>query len=122
LGGLRRQGQRFNKTGGRTAVSSLSLAAIGLGIPTVFHLAASGSPAGWSSVVEHQLSLGISVVLFITYFCLLAFTLKTQKHFFVGTEEELDEEAERWTKSKAVVVLMIATGVVRLLSESLVGT
>src|SRR5213076_16062 len=29
---------------------------------------------------------------------------------------------ERWTKSKAVVVLMIATGVVALLSESLVGT
>jgi len=122
LGGLRHKEQRFNKTGARTAVISLSLAAIALVIPTVFHLAASGSPGGWSPVVEHQLSLGISVVLFITYFCLLAFTLKTHKHFFVGTEAELEEKAERWTKSKAVVVLMIATGVVALLSESLVGT
>jgi len=122
LGGLRHKEQRFNKTGARTAVISLSLAAIALVIPTVFHLAASGSPGGWSPAVERQLSLGISVVLFITYFCLLTFTLKTHKHFFVGAEEELEEKAERWTKSKAVVVLMIATGVVALLSESLVGT
>src|SRR5438128_934132 len=122
LGGLRHKEQLFNKTGARTSVISLSLAAIAFFCPTVFHLAASGSPAGWSPVVERQLSLGISVVLFITYFCLLAFTLRTHKHFFVGAEEELEEKAERWTKSKAVVVLMIATGVVALLSESLVGT
>ncbi len=102
LGGLRHKEQRFNKTGA--------------------HLAATGSPGGWSPAVEHQLSLGISVVLFMTYFCVLAFTLKTHKHFFVGAEEELEEKAERWTKSKAVVVLMIATGVVALLSEFLVGT
>src|SRR5213596_3075193 len=48
LGGLRHKEQRFNKTGARTAVISLSLAAIALVIPTVFHLAASGSPGGWS--------------------------------------------------------------------------
>jgi Ca2+:H+ antiporter len=122
LGGLRHKEQRFNKTGARTAVISLSLAAIALVIPTVFHLAASGSPAGWSPAVERQLSLGISIVLFITYFCLLTFTLKTHKHFFVGAEEELEEKAERWTKSKAVVILMIATGAVALLSEFLVGS
>jgi len=119
---LRHKEQRFNKTGARNSVISLSLAAIALVIPTVFHFAASGSPGGWSPAVERQLSLGISVVLFITYFCLLTFTLKTHKHFFVGAEEELEEKAERWTKSKAVVVLMIATGVVALLSEFLVGT
>jgi len=122
LGGLKHKEQRFNKIGARTAVISLSLAAIALVIPTVFHLAASGSPGGWSPTVERQLSLGISVVLFITYFCVLAFALKTHKHFFVGAEEELEEKAERWTKSKAVVVLMIATVVVALLSEFLVGT
>src|SRR5213075_1893073 len=105
LGGLRHKEQLFNKTGARTAVISLSLAAIALVIPTVFHFAASGSPGGWSPAVERQLSLGISVVLFMTYFCLLTFTLKTHKHFFVGAEEELEEKAERWTKSKAVVVL-----------------
>src|SRR5438132_4650391 len=122
LGGLRHKEQLFNKTGARTSVISLSLAAIALVIPTVFHLAASGSPGGWSPVMERQLSLGISVVLFITYICLLAFTLRTHKHFFVGVEAELEERAARWTKSKAVVVLLIATGIVALLSEFLVGT
>src|SRR5207248_3865259 len=66
LGGLRHKEQVFNKTGARTSVISLSRAAIALVIPTVFHLAASGSPGGWSPAVERQLSLGISVVLFIT--------------------------------------------------------
>src|SRR5213080_3908600 len=50
FGGIKHKEQRFNPTGARTAVISLSLAAIALVIPTVFHLAASGSP-----VVEHQL-------------------------------------------------------------------
>src|SRR3954471_7364824 len=37
LGGIRHKEQRFNKTGARTVVISLSLAAIALIIPTVFH-------------------------------------------------------------------------------------
>jgi Ca2+:H+ antiporter len=122
LGGAKHKEQRFNKTGARTSVISLSLAAIALIIPTVFHMSAAASPGGWSPVVEHQLSLGIAVVLFITYICVLAFTLKTHKHFFIGCEGELEGEVEHWTGSKAIVILLIATGVVALLSEFLVGT
>jgi Ca2+:H+ antiporter len=122
LGGAKHKEQRFNKTGARTSVISLSLAAIALIIPTVFHMSAAASPAGWSPDVEHQLSLGIAIVLFITYICVLAFTLKTHKHFFIGCEGELEEEVEHWSGSKAVMILLVATGVVALLSESLVGT
>jgi Ca2+:H+ antiporter len=122
LGGAKHKEQHFNKTGARTSVISLSLAAIALIIPTVFHMSAAVSPGGWSPDVEHQLSLGIAVVLFITYICVLAFTLKTHKHFFIGCEGELEEEVEHWTRSRAIVILLIATGVVALLSEFLVGT
>jgi Ca2+:H+ antiporter len=122
LGGAKHKEQRFNKTGARTSVISLSLAAIALIIPTVFHMSAAASPGGWSPDVEHQLSLGIAVVLFVTYICVLAFTLKTHKHFFIGCEGELEEEVEHWTGRKAIVILLIATGVVGLLSEFLVGT
>jgi Ca2+:H+ antiporter len=122
LGGAKHKEQRFNQAGARTSVISLSLAAIALIIPTVFHMSAAASPGGWSPDVEHQLSLGIAVVLFITYICVLAFTLKTHKHFFIGCEGELEEEVEHWTGSKAIVILLIATGVVALLSEFLVGT
>ena len=122
LGGAKHKEQRFNKTGARTSVISLSLAAIALIIPTVFHMSAAASPSGWSPDVEHQLSLGIAIVLFITYICVLAFTLKTHKHFFIGCEGELEKEVEHWSGSKAIMILLIATGVVALLSESLVGT
>jgi Ca2+:H+ antiporter len=122
LGGTKYKEQKFNKTAARTAVISLSLAAIALIIPTVFHMSADVSPAGWSPAVEHKLSLGIAIVLFVTYICLLAFTLKTHKHFFVGDQGPLEETAEHWSRGKSIAILLIATGVVAFLSESLVGT
>jgi len=122
LGGTKYKEQKFNRAGARTSVISLSLAAIALIIPTVFHLSAAASPAGWSPAVERQLSLGIAIVLFLTYICVLTFTLKTHKHFFVSCEGELEEEAEHWSRGKAVIILLIATAMVALLSEFLVGT
>lgn len=122
LGGTKYSEQRFNKAGARTSTVSLSLASIALIIPTVFHLAANASPGGWSPAVEHRLSLGIAVVLFFTYFCMLGFSLKTHKHFFQGTEGQLEEKGEHWSRGKAVTILLIATAFVALLSEFLVGT
>ena len=122
LGGIKHKEQVFNPTGARTSVISLSLAAIALIIPTVFHMTAAASPGGWSPPVEHKLSLGMALVLFVTYVCVLVFTLGTHKHFFIGCEGELDEEVEHWPRSKSVVVLIAATAVVALLSEFLVGT
>jgi Ca2+:H+ antiporter len=122
LGGTKYKEQKFNRTGARTTVISLSLAAIALIIPTVFHLSADASPAGWSPEVERRLSLGIAIVLFVTYFCLLAFTLRTHKHFFVGDEGGIEDEGEHWSRGKAIAILLIATGVVAFLSEFLVGT
>jgi Ca2+:H+ antiporter len=122
FGGIKHKEQVFNKSGARTSVISLSLAAIALIIPTVFHLTAAASPTGWSPKVEHQLSLGIAIVLFATYVCVLVFTLGTHKHFFIGCEGELEEEVAHWPRWKSVVVLIGATAVVALLSEFLVGT
>src|SRR4029077_21137458 len=70
-GGTKYSEQRFNRTAARTSTISLSLAAIALIIPTVFHVTAERSPSGWSPIMEQRLSLAIALVLFITYFCLL---------------------------------------------------
>ena len=121
-GGIKYSEQRFNQTGARTSAISLSLAAIALIIPTVFHMAAEHSPAGWSPVMEQRLSLAIAVVLFVTYFCVLGFSLKTHRHFFQGTEGQLEERGEVWSRGKATMILIVATGFVALLSEFLVGT
>jgi Ca2+:H+ antiporter len=122
LGGMRHKEQIFNKAGARTSVISLSLAAIALIMPTVFHMSSAARSGQWISDVEHKLSLGIAIVLFLTYLCVLAFTLKTHKHFFIGCEGELNEEVEHWSRNKAILILLLATGVVALLSEFLVGT
>ena len=122
LGGTKYKEQRFNRTAARTSVISLSLAAIGLIIPTVFHLAADSSPGGWSAPVEQKLSLAIAVVLFITYFCMLGFSLWTHKHFFQGAHAHAEERGRQWSRGKAITILLVSTAVVALLSEFLVGT
>jgi Ca2+:H+ antiporter len=122
MGGTKYKEQRFNRTAARTSVISLSLAAIGLIIPTVFHLAADSSPGGWSASVEQKLSLAIAVVLFFTYFCMLGFSLWTHKHFFQGAHAHAEERGRQWSRGKALTVLLISTAVVALLSEFLVGT
>ena len=122
FGGVKYKEQYFNRSGARTSVVSLSLAAIGLIIPTLFHLTAYSSPAGWSPLIEQKLSLGIAVVLFLTYFCVLGFSLRTHKYFFQCREEAVEESGMHWSPGKAVIILVISTSVVALLSEFLVGT
>jgi Ca2+:H+ antiporter len=122
FGGVKYKEQYFNRVGARTSVVSLSLAAIGLIIPTLFHLTAHASPAGWSPLIEQKLSLGIAVVLFLTYFCVLGFSLRTHKYFFQCGEEDVVEDARQWSRGKGILILLISTAVVALLSEFLVGT
>jgi len=120
-GGTKYKKQCFNRTAATSSVISLSLAAIGLIIPTVFHRAADRTPGGWSPLVEQKLSLGIAVVMFLTYFCMLAFSLRTHKDLFRGAEEREGTERQ-WSRRKAVIILLIATAFIALLSEFLVGT
>jgi Ca2+:H+ antiporter len=88
----------------------------------VFHMAADLSPGGWSPIMEQRLSLAIALVLFVTYLCVLRFSLKTHRHFFQGTEGEPEEKSEYWSRGKGIIVLLVATGFVALLAEFLVGT
>ena len=72
----------------------------------------------------HRLSLAIAVVLFWTYACLLGFELVTHKQLYVGDPQddgEDREEAHRWSVSKSLFVLVVATSLVALMSEFLVG-
>ena len=120
LGGAKYREQHFNRTAARTSAISLSLAAIALIIPSVFHAASRAGPTGWSPMIEQRLSLGIAAVLFITYACVLTFTLKTHKQHF--GESETDEEGAGWSRAKSISVLLISTAFVAWLSEFLVGS
>jgi Ca2+:H+ antiporter len=119
-GGLKYETQYFNRTAASLGVTLLALSTIGLIIPAIFHILASGQPAAH----ESELSLEISIVLFICYILSLVFSLRTHKHLFVGESSEESEEAlgvETWTQKKSLVVLIAATVVVAIMSEFLVG-
>jgi Ca2+:H+ antiporter len=119
LGGAKYREQHFNRTAARTSAISLSLASIALIIPSVFHAASRAGPGGWSPMIEQRLSLGIAAVLFITYACVLTFTLKTHKQHFGESETE---DGAGWSRAKSISVLLISTAFVAWLSEFLVGS
>lgn len=121
-GGMRYREQRFNRTGARTSTITLSLAAIALIIPTVFHLAANSTPAGWTPIVAQRLSLAIAIVLFLTYLCVLWFSLRTHQHHFRSVESDSGEAERHWSRGKAAGILLLSAATVAVLSESLVGT
>ena len=123
-GGLKFREQRFNQTAARASTTTLTLAAVALAIPTVFHVTAAGRSGGWTQVTEQKLSLAIAVVLFLTYACMLGFELVTHKQLYAGDPQDGAEdwkETSGWSLSKSVLVLVIATSLVALMSEFLVG-
>jgi Ca2+:H+ antiporter len=141
LGGVKFTKQVFNRTAASITATALTLAAIGLVIPTVFHQAAALVPVaqgGWTPEREQQLSLAIAVILFLTYAGTLVFSLVTHKELFTGGEvsdapehdlaaevgrerSQMEDAGEHWSAKKAGVILLTATAFVALVSEFLVG-
>lgn len=133
LGGYKFKTQKFERTAASTLATALTLAAIALLIPTIFHIAAAQVPVtqgGWTPAKEQNLSLAIAIVLFVTYLGTLYFSLVTHKDLFVGEAmqgaaksvgHEEEESGEHWSKKRALITLLVATAFVALISEFLVG-
>src|SRR5215207_2895710 len=137
-GGIKFRKQEFNRVAAGVSATALTLAAIALIIPTVFHQAAATVPVaqgGWTPAKEQGLSLAIAVVLFLTYVLMLVFSLVTHRDVFGADETkdvaceagaeltrmEAEEGAHGWSVGKSVGVLLGATAFVALISEFLVG-
>jgi Ca2+:H+ antiporter len=119
-GGLKFEKQSFNRTAASLGSTLLTLSGIGLVVPAIFHYLNRDN----LRAAEHHLSLEIAIVLFITYILSLIFALKTHKHLYnsiQGEHEEVEMAGAVWSKKKAIIVLLIATALVALMSEYLVG-
>lgn len=118
-GGLKYPKLKFNQTAAALSTILLALSAIALVVPALFHqLAGAGREA------ERTLSLEISIVLAITYVLSLVFALRTHKHLYVGEGDSESAEAIGMLHKPlwlAAVVLVVATTLVAVLSEFLVG-
>jgi len=125
-GGIKFNSQTFNRTAARGAAASLTLAVIALIIPTVFHISAGRSVAGWSPQAEQNLSLAIAGVLFITYLCWLGFSLLTHRKLFMGAGGDSAHSGTAggavWPMAKSIGTLTAATVLVAFMSEFLVGS
>jgi Ca2+:H+ antiporter len=128
-GGARYPRLRFNATAASTGSTLLTLSAVGLVVPAIFHRLVRGQ----SVTHERELSLEIAIVLFVTYVLSLLFSLHTHKHLYAGQPgpAELERPHGRaglgtpvepgWSVRIAVGVLVGATALVALMSEFLVG-
>jgi Ca2+:H+ antiporter len=117
-GGLKYERQKFNQTTAGMGASLLLLAAVGLIVPALFHFTA----ADRGIVIERHLSLEIAIVLFATYVMSLVFSLRTHKHIYAeGSQDTSDQDEKPWNRSESITVLTIATLLVAVMSELLVG-
>ncbi len=121
-GGLKFKTQEFNPAGGRTRATQLTLAAIALLVPALFHHLA--GPAGPAR--EGALSLEISVLLLVVYALALVFSLHTHERYFTREAAEaarMEEEAHAaWSLRRALGILVGATALVSVLAEILVAS
>jgi Ca2+:H+ antiporter len=129
VGGWKRNKQTFSVTAAQFQAGMLLLAVLVLIMPAVFELVHGGSlPSveeerrNFGSEVE-KLSIGVAIVLILSYVAGLFFSLKTHKDIFNAGHGEGEEEHENpWTTKKAVILLAVAAVLVGLMSEILVGS
>lgn len=115
MGGWRRKKQEFNRTGALASSSTLLLAAIALIIPAIFLQTA---PEAGSKIID-ELSIFVSVGMLIVYVASLFFILYTHKHLYT---EEVGIYEAKWSKTKSISILLLATVTVAWMSEILVGS
>ena len=117
FGGRKRENQKFNITAAKASSSTLLLAVVALVIPAIF---LQTSPGASSGVIE-ELSVVVSIFMIIAYIASLYFSLHTHKHLYTQDIGEVEIDA-KWSKSKSILILLIATVAVALMSEILVNS
>ena len=93
MGGLRYKEQRFSKQAAHSEATMAIVAAVAFLVPAIFHSIVTGTgEGGISATDEHPLSLGIAVLLIVTYALMLFFQLRTHAAWF-NEKGETSEEA-----------------------------
>jgi Ca2+:H+ antiporter len=127
VGGIKNGDQRFSEQAVHAQAAMLLLALAALVLPAVFQLASGGAlphvsqdRVAFGSDLKH-LTIGVSIVLLLSYAAGLFFSLRTHRDLFnPHGEEEVPEEV--WSVSRSVILLAIAGVLVGVMSEVLVGS
>jgi len=97
-GGLKHKEQHFSAQAARAQTTLLTMAAISLLLPAMYHYLAGGAAMTVpGQKIELDLNLEIAILLLVVYGLSLLFSLKTHKHYFAAesSEEAHGEVASR---------------------------
>ena len=112
LGGLKHHLQEFNRVSARLQASLLFLATIALLVPSALVKADSTLQVAFTG----KLSVGLAVLLLLTYGLGMVFSLKTHSEMFVSADHAEKTEAP-WPIGVALATLAVVTVLVALVSE-----
>lgn len=115
IGGMRHKQQTFNKTGVSAFATTLVLSSIALIVPAL--LAQTIPTINQPALVS--LSGAVSVILIISYFGSLYFSLKTHRHLYIS---DIEERNPRWNMRTSMLVLGASMLAVAWVSDILVGS
>jgi Ca2+:H+ antiporter len=129
VGGWNREKQTFSQTAANAQSAMLMLALAALIFPAIFQLVHGGGlPAVGEERVDfgsdlEKLSLGVGIVLLLSYAAGLWFSLKTHRAVFNPFGDDADEEEpHHWPVRQAAIYLALAAVAVGVMSEILVGS
>jgi Ca2+:H+ antiporter len=117
VGGMRHHDQRYNSEGAHLHISMLLLATVTLLVPSLL----SNVEALKATHYLEELSIGLSVLLIVTYVLGLVFSLGTHRELFASSAREGEEEAP-WPLPASVAGLIAAAVLIALVSEIFVDS
>ena len=119
VGGIKYHNQDYNAPSVRVYSSMMLISVISISIPGGFHLIAA---SGGHSEIENVLNNNLAFVLLAGYVLYLFFMIKTHPDFF-GSEGggHSEHHGERWTITRSLVTLIVASVMAAFMSEVLVG-
>lgn len=125
LGGFFHKRQKFNRTEASLGTTLLTLASVGLIVPSLFYYVISATGEARDVAVAY-LSEEIAFILAGVYILSLIFSLRTHRHLFADREGDKETTGEHhqpeWSRIASLLVLVLATAGVALMAEFLVGS
>lgn len=118
LGGIKFHNQDYNVTSIRVYSSMMLIAVISLTIPSGFHMLTADTGAIEN---ENSLNIYLAIVLLTGYVLYLFFMIKTHADFFKSEGGTHEEHEGKWSVSRALITLVVASVLAAFMSEVLVG-
>ncbi len=115
-GGWKRETVKFNALSAESQAGQLILAVSAALVPALFFRAAIRAH---QPQLMHQVSIGTSLILLVSYVLGLVFAFKTHRDVLISSEE-VPRDQQQWGMKKALTLLLIASGLMAVVAEGLV--